>query len=75
MIKQTIKLHLFLILASISISFVTTYFYFDWFGHKRYFETLEKVAKKEAEIYEGIAKIEGINSLADKDIKSFEGIF
>ena len=60
---------------TITLSFITTYYYFDWFGHKRYFGTISKVVKTETRIIKGIEKIEGIDSLADRDIKSFEAVF
>ena len=73
--RQNILLHFLILLLSIFLSFITTYFYFDWFGHKRYFGTISKVVKTETDIIKGVAKIEGIASLADRDIKSFEAVF
>ena len=69
------KYYFLILLLSITLSFITTYYYFDWFGHKRYFGTISKVVKTETRIIKGIEKIEGIASLADRDIKSFEAVF
>lgn len=67
-------LHLLILLASIILSLITTYFYFDKFAHGRYFKTISAVNKIDGEIIEGIKNIEEINSLANQSIKSFQAI-
>ena len=73
--RQNLLLHFLILLLSIVLSFITTYFYFDWFQHKRYFGTISKVVKTQTDMIKGIEKIEGIASLADQNIKSFEAVF
>ena len=53
-IKQNVLLHLLILLVSIILSLITTYFYFDKFAHGRYFGTISAVNKIDRKIIEGI---------------------
>ena len=64
--RQNILLHFLILLLSIVLSFITTYFYFDWFQHKRYFGTISKVVKTETDMIEGIGKIEPLRAQANR---------
>ncbi len=73
--KPKLLLHLSVLLISIIFSLFSTYLYFELFGHDRYFSTLSKVVAVERKMIRGIAQIEGIDLMAEKNIKSFKDVF
>jgi hypothetical protein len=74
--KEKILFHLSFLLISIIISLVVTYAYFNFFQYDRYYKgTIASVEKTEIKMIKGLASINGIGSVAENNIQSFEGIF
>jgi len=68
-------LHLLVFFLSIIGGIGFTYLYHSVFQHDRYFSTLSKVAKVERSMIRGMKNIQGIDLLAEQNIKSFGDIF
>jgi hypothetical protein len=74
--KHKLLLRLLVALASVFLSLISTYIYFEFFQYDRYYKgTIARVEKTEIAMIEGLASIKGIGSLAKTDINSFAGVF